>query len=60
MDLETTSQEPVRADLVGISLCAEDGKACYIPLIHKTGASDDLFGSDDIAYSIFANLILAY
>jgi DNA polymerase-1 len=27
----------------------EPGEACYIPLIHKAAASDDLFGSDDIA-----------
>ncbi len=37
VDLETTSQEPVRADLVGISLCAQDGKACYIPVGHTEG-----------------------
>jgi DNA polymerase-1 len=37
VDLETTSQEPVRADLVGISLCAEPGKACYIPVGHLEG-----------------------
>ncbi|MFH1116998.1 MAG: DNA polymerase I [Pseudomonadota bacterium] len=37
VDLETTSQEPVRADLVGISLCAEDGKAYYIPVGHTEG-----------------------
>lgn len=37
VDLETTSQEPVRADLVGISLCAEDGNACYIPVGHNEG-----------------------
>lgn len=37
VDLETTSTEPVRADLVGISLCAEKGKACYIPVGHDYG-----------------------
>jgi DNA polymerase I len=37
VDLETTSQEPVRADLVGISLAAEPGRACYIPVGHSTG-----------------------
>jgi DNA polymerase I len=37
VDLETTSQYPVLADLVGISLCAEDGKACYIPVGHVYG-----------------------
>ncbi len=39
----------MRAELVGISLCVEPGDACYIPLIHKDGASDDLFGSDKLA-----------
>ncbi len=38
VDLETTSTEPVRAELVGISLCAEDGHACYIPVGHTRGA----------------------
>ena len=37
IDLETTSRQPVRADLVGISLCGEDGKACYIPVGHTYG-----------------------
>ena len=25
------------------------GRACYIPLTHKAGGSDDLFGSDALA-----------
>jgi len=37
VDTETTSEQPVRAELVGISLCAEDGKACYIPVGHIAG-----------------------
>ncbi len=37
VDLETTSTEPTRADLVGISLCAEEGKAAYIPVGHTCG-----------------------
>ena len=37
VDTETTSEEPVRADLVGISLCGEDGKACYVPVAHVAG-----------------------
>ena len=48
VDTETTGLNEMTADLVGISLSVEPGKACYIPLIHKTGASDDLFGSDDL------------
>jgi DNA polymerase-1 len=37
VDLETTSEHPVLADLVGISLCSEDGKACYVPVGHVYG-----------------------
>jgi DNA polymerase-1 len=37
VDTETTSEQPVRAELVGVSLCAEDAKACYIPVGHVTG-----------------------
>ncbi|OAN69571.1 DNA polymerase I [Rhodobacteraceae bacterium EhC02] len=49
VDTETTSLDEMRADLVGISLCVEAGSACYIPLGHKAGAADDLFGSDALA-----------
>jgi len=34
-DTETDSLDPLRANLVGISLCVEAGKACYIPLAHE-------------------------
>lgn len=43
VDTETTSLNEMRAELVGISLCVEEGKACYIPLNHKAGSLDDLF-----------------
>jgi DNA polymerase-1 len=49
VDTETTGLNEMTADLVGISLCVEAGQACYIPLTHKSAASDDLFGSDDFA-----------
>ena len=49
VDTETTGLNEMTAELVGISLCAEAGQACYIPLTHKSAASDDLFGSDDLA-----------
>lgn len=49
VDTETTGLNDMRADLVGISLCTEAGKACYIPLTHKDAGTDDLFGSDDLA-----------
>lgn len=35
LDTETTSLDPMRASLVGISLAIEPGKAWYIPLGHR-------------------------
>ncbi|WP_281973332.1 DNA polymerase I [Ruegeria faecimaris] len=49
VDTETTGLNEMIADLVGISLCIEAGEACYIPLIHRQSATDDLFGSDALA-----------
>jgi DNA polymerase-1 len=34
IDTETTSNDPHRASLVGISFSLEEGKACYIPVGH--------------------------
>ena len=39
VDTETTSLDPHQADLVGISLCSKIGKACYIPVGHKSPKS---------------------
>jgi DNA polymerase-1 len=36
IDTETTGLEPMRSQLVGISLAVEPGQACYIPLRHLT------------------------
>ena len=49
VDTETTSLKEMQAKLVGISLCVEPGEACYIPLAHKAGASNDLFLTDSLA-----------
>jgi DNA polymerase-1 len=35
IDTETTSLDPMSAQLVGISLCVRTGEACYIPLGHR-------------------------
>ncbi len=48
-DTETTSLNEMQADLVGISLAAFPGEACYIPLAHRESATDDLFGGDALA-----------
>ena len=36
VDTETNSLDPHQADLVGVSLCSKIGKACYIPIGHKS------------------------
>ena len=43
VDTETTSLDPFKARLVGISLCAQAGHAAYIPVGHQyPGAGDQL------------------
>ena len=43
VDTETNAQDPMRAKLVGISLCVAPGEAAYIPLAHRyPGAPDQL------------------
>ena len=43
VDTETTSLEPMHAQLVGISLCCEAGIAAYIPVAHNyPGVPDQL------------------
>ena len=47
-DTETTSLDPMRAELVGFSLAVAPGEACYVPLGHRQGV-DDLFGGGGLA-----------
>jgi len=37
IDVETTGKDPMYAELVGISLSCQPGKACYVPVGHKVG-----------------------
>ena len=37
VDLETTSEDPLHAEIVGVSLALAPGEACYIPVKHDTG-----------------------
>ena len=39
VDTETSSLDPHQADLIGISLSSKIGKACYIPIGHKSKKS---------------------
>jgi DNA polymerase-1 len=43
LDTETTSLDPMQAELCGIALATAPGRAAYVPLSHKNG-SEDLLG----------------
>jgi DNA polymerase-1 len=45
IDTETDSLDPMRARLVGFSLCSRPGEACYVPLQHGSGDALDLDNS---------------
>jgi len=48
-DVETDSLDPMKAEIVGISLALAPGRACYIPLTHRgEGAGGDLFGAGEL------------
>ena len=42
IDTETNSLNAIKAELIGISLCINPGKACYIPLKHQNSNYDQL------------------
>jgi DNA polymerase I len=46
VDTETSSLDPLQAELVGISLCVAEAQGVYIPLRHRGEGSGDLFGGD--------------
>ena len=43
VDAELSSIDPMRGELIGLSMAVKPGEACYIPIGHRVGA-DDLFG----------------
>src|SRR6185369_4099357 len=43
-DTETTSPDPMQAELVGLSMAIAPGRAAYVPLVHKSGNGDLLGG----------------
>lgn len=44
IDTETTGLNPVEDKIVGFSMAVEEGKACYVPLLHKNkNQTADLF-----------------
>ena len=52
-DVETTGKDPVASDLVGVSLSAVSGKACYIPLGHQEGGQIPLEKALDYLKPLF-------
>ena len=46
VDTETTSLDAMQADLAGISLATRPGRACYIPVGHRSGEGLDFGGND--------------
>jgi DNA polymerase-1 len=47
-DIETTALDGMQADLVGVSLATAPGRACYVPLGHRTASSAFDFGDTGI------------
>ena len=57
IDTETSGSDPMQADLCGVSLALAPGRACYVPLAHRSG--DDLLGGGPVAGQIPAKEALA-
>ena len=47
-DSETSSLDPMQAELLGVSLCVAPGRAAYVPLAHRGEGAADLFGGGDL------------
>lgn len=47
-DTETTSLDAMQAELVGVSLATQPGKACYVPLGHRASEGLDLDGAGEL------------
>jgi DNA polymerase-1 len=52
VDTETTSLDPMRAELVGISLCVEPGIAAYIPVGHRYQGAPAQLARDQVLASL--------
>jgi len=48
VDTETTSLDPLSAEMVGISLSVEAGKGAYIPLAHRYAGAPDQLGREHV------------
>jgi DNA polymerase I len=60
LDTETTSLDPMQADLCGFSLAVSANAACYVPLIHRQGGDGTgLFPGETAADQLSAEQALA-
>ena len=48
VDTETSALDAMAAELVGVSLATAPGRACYIPLGHRSAGANDLFGGNEL------------
>ena len=48
LDTETTSLEPMEAQIVGLSFAIEPGHACYLPLTHRYPGAPDQLAQDTV------------
>jgi DNA polymerase-1 len=48
LDTETTSLDPMAAEIVGVSLSIEPGRACYIPVAHVYAGAPDQLARDHV------------
>jgi DNA polymerase I len=59
-DTETTSLDPMQADLCGLSLAVAANEACYVPLIHRQGGDGTgLFAGEVVANQLSVEDALA-
>ena len=52
VDLETTSTDPMRADLVGVALSCEDHAAAYIPVAHNGPNSERQLSREEVLHAL--------
>ncbi|MBM3576173.1 MAG: DNA polymerase I [Alphaproteobacteria bacterium] len=48
INVETTLPDPMRSELIGVSMATAPGQACYVPLQHRSGESADLFAGANL------------
>ncbi len=58
IDIETTSSNAMRAELVGVALAVEAGHACYVPLGHIGEAPPDALDLDNAANDVGPQILM--